>query len=415
MSRIAYLDIIGGISGDMILSAMLDIGINREDLERELTKIVPGQFQLIANKTTRGAITATHLDVRLPDESDHRLDWQDFDNCIETSGLPDHDLDLIRTIFHCLRAAEAEAHNAPEGNTHLHELGSLDTLIDIAGAIIGLRLLGVKSLHASPIPASTGMSASSHGKVASFAPATMAIIKKHQIPVRVSAINPPAGESVTPTGASIIASLAEFNPTTMTVEMFGYGAGTRNTDTPPNVVGLWIGESNDKSSLVERAAANIGVETQSDVMLIETNLDDMTGEETAYAMQMMFDVGAIDVWTTPIQMKKSRPGVILSAIANQQDLALVSNAFFNHTSTLGIRIRQLERLVADREICSVQTEYGPIRVKLRKINGTVTQIAPEYDDCANAATKLGMPIREIEEAARTAFNQTQNPNQHHGD
>ena len=415
MPRIAYLDIIGGISGDMLMSAMLDAGVSRRDLERELTKIVPRPFQLIANKTTRGAITATHLDVRLPDESAHRLDWQDFENCIETSKLPDQDLDKIRAIFHCLRTAEAEAHNAPEANTHLHELGSLDTLIDIAGAVIGLRLLGVESLHASSIPASTGMSASSHGKTASFAPATMAIIKKHQIPVRVSATNPPAGESITPTGASIVASLAEFNPTTMTLETVGYGAGTRNTDTPPNVVGLWIGGSNDKGSLVERTAANIGVETQSDVMLIETNLDDMTGEELAYGMKMLFDVGAIDVWATPIQMKKSRPGVILSAIANQQDLTRVSSAFFKHTSTLGIRIRQLDRLVADREICSVQTEYGPIRVKLRKVNGTVTQIAPEYDDCANAATNYGVPISEIAEAARTAFNQTKSPNQHHGD
>ena len=415
MPRIAYLDIIGGISGDMLLSAMIDIGISREELERELAKIVPGPFEIIANKTTRGAVAATHLDVRLPDESDHHLDWDDFDNCIETSKLPDRDLDRIRAIFRCLRAAEAEAHNAPDGNTHLHELGSLDTLIDIAGAVIGLRLLGVESLHASPLPASTGMSASSHGKGASLAPATMAIIKKHQIPVRVSVINPPAGESITPTGASIVASLAEFDPATMTVEMVGYGAGTRNTDAPPNVVGLWIGESNDKGSLVKRAAENIGVETQSDVVLIETNLDDMTGEELAYAMQMLFDVGAIDVWTTPIQMKKSRPGIILSAIANQQDLARVSDAFFKHTSTLGVRIRQLDRLVADREIYTVQTEYGPIRVKLRKINGVVTQVAPEYDDCADAAASSGIPIREIAEAARTAFNQAKAPNQHHGD
>ena len=406
MTRAAYLDIIGGISGDMLLAAMLDAGLDKELLEQELTRIVPNHFQLITTKTTRGAIKATHIEVNLGNDSARRLNWNDFNRSIETSDLPETDLAKIRTIFDHLQNAEAQAHHASPGSTHLHELGTFDTLIDIAGAVIGLRLLNIDSLHASPLPASTGMSSSSHGKNASIAPATMAIIKNHQIPVRISATHPPAGESITPTGAAIIASLAQFTPSNMTIETVGYGAGTRNSDSPPNVVGIWLGQSTDQTASIEQTAANIGLKHQSDVVLIETNLDDMTGEEIGHAIQVLFNNGALDVWTTPIQMKKNRPGVTLSAIASKGDLGSISAAFFTHTSTLGVRVRQLDRLVADRETIKVETEYGPIRVKLRKIDGKVTQIAPEYDDCARIASSLDLPIGRISDTAKQAASES---------
>lgn len=406
MTRAAYLDIIGGISGDMLLAAMLDAGLDKELLEQELTRIVPGHFQLIATKTTRGAIKATHLEVDLGNDDDRRLNWRDFNRSIDNSDLPELDLAKIRTIFDCLQNAEAQAHNASPGSTHLHELGTFDTLIDIAGAVIGLRLLNIHSLHASPLPASTGMSSSSHGKNASIAPATVSIIKDHQIPIRISSSNPPAGESITPTGAAIIASLAQFTPSSMTIETVGYGAGTRNSETPPNVLGLWLGQSTDETASIQQTAANIGLKHQSNVVLIETNLDDMTGEELGHATQVLFNDGALDVWTTPIQMKKSRPGVTLSAIASKDDLGSISAAFFTHTSTLGVRVRQLDRLVADRETIKVETEYGPIRVKLRKIDGKITQIAPEYDDCARIASSLDLPIGRISDTAKQAASES---------
>lgn len=401
MPDIAYLDIIGGVSGDMLISAMLDAGLDKAELESELAKIVPGQFHLGATNTTRGSISATHLDVILGDDAGKRMGWQEFEDCIDASNLPDHDCSKIRSAFECLRVAEAEAHNTPEGNSHLHELGTLDTLIDIAGAVIGLRILGIDTLHASSLPASTGMSSSSHGKNASIAPATMAIIQNAGIPLRVSGHNQPAGESVTPTGAAIVATLAKFSPTNMSIETIGYGAGTRNTDTPPNVLGLWLGQSVGESPLGE-TAKHIGVNVQSDVFLIETNIDDMTGEEIGHAMQVLFDTGALDVWTTPIQMKKSRPGTTLSVIAAQNNLGPIATVFFTQTSTLGVRARQLERLVADRQGVQVETEYGPVKVKLRKIGDQVTQIAPEYDDCAKIATELGVPISQIMQSAKSA-------------
>ena len=400
MPRIAYLDIIGGISGDMLLAAMLDVGLDSNELERKLAKVVPVPFKLSLNKTTRGAVSATHVDVISECGGCQPLEWRDFDRCIDGSTLDEPDLTKIRAVFKCLREAEAEAHHSPEGTTHLHELGTLDTLIDIAGAVVGLRMLGVERLHASPLPNSIGMSSSSHGRGPSIAPATMSIIKNANLPVHIGAAHPPVGESITPTGAAIVATLATFEVSNMTIDSVGYGAGTRNSDIPPNVIGLWLGQSADKPSILERTAEDLGVMAQTDVFLIEANLDDMSGEEVGHAMQALFDVGALDVWTSPIQMKKSRPAVILSAIVKESDLNLVASTFFAQTSTLGVRLRGLERLVAERRVITVATEYGDVRVKLRRIGGVVTQIAPEYDDCAKLASNHGVSLRHVMDTAK---------------
>ncbi len=402
MARIAYLDIIGGISGDMFISAMLDAGLTLPSFRDELKKILPHPFSISPRKTTRGAISATHINIDFAHADPKRLNWHDFEAAIAQSGLPAADKSKIRAVFDCLKEAESEAHHAPVGTSHLHELGSLDTLIDIAGAVIGLRLLGVENLYISSLPASVGMSASSHGKGASIAPATMSIIKKAQLPVRVSGPIQPAGESITPTGAAIVATLASTRPRQMNIETVGYGAGTRDTDTPPNVVGLWLGEATNDHPALTDTTASMGVEHQSDVFLIETNLDDMTGEELGYAMQSLFEHGALDVWTSPIQMKKSRPGVILSAIVQDRNLQRVALAYLTQTSTFGIRVRRLERLVADREVVQVQTEFGEIRVKLRRVDGVVTQVAPEYDDCARVASETGVSLRHVMDVARMA-------------
>ena len=405
MKRIAYLDIIGGISGDMLIAAMLDAGLPPDTFHRELREIVPSDFQIEVNKTSRGSIGATHVDFPASDGSDQRMGWSDFDDCIRRSQLPDADNRKIRAIFECLKRAEAESHREAAGNTHLHELGTIDTLIDIAGAVIGLRMLEVETLHASPFPASTGMSSSSHGKGASFAPATMAIIQESKIPVRVSAMNPPVGESITPTGAAIVATLAIFKPATMRIGSVGYGAGTRDSDTPPNVVGLWLGEAINQVHDLSETAESVGAQLQTDTVLIETNLDDMTGEELGFATQTLFDLGALDVWITPIQMKKSRPGSMLSAICRRQDLDQITRGFFTHTTTLGVRIRQLDRVIAQRETVEVKTPYGPIRVKIRLLGSVAARVAPEYDDCAAIATEQGVPLGEVFDAAKTAASQ----------
>lgn len=402
MKRIAYLDIIGGVSGDMLIAAMLDTGLPLDPFRRELRKIVPVDFEIQVNKTTRGSIEATHVQFLGSKGGYERMGWRDFDECIQNSELPDQDIEKIRSIFECLKRSEAQAHGKSAGTTHLHELGTIDTLIDIAGAVVGLRMLEVESLHASPFPASTGMSSSSHGKGASFAPATMAIIQESAVPVRISGSQLPAGESVTPTGAAIVATLASFKPATMRIGSVGYGAGTRDSDTPPNVVGLWLGEADEKTSELRETADLVGVELQTNTVLIETNLDDMTGEELGFATQSLLEMGALDVWTTPIQMKKSRPAVTLSAICKKQDIDKITNGIFAHTTTLGVRVRQLDRLIARRETTHVSTAYGSVRVKLRLIGGKITQVAPEYDDCARLATQHSVPLRQIFDAAEFA-------------
>ena len=252
------------------------------------------------------------------------------------------------------------------------------------------------------------MSSSSHGKGASIAPATMSIIKSNNLPVRISCANLPVGESITPTGAAIVATLARFSPANILIENIGYGAGTRNTDTPPNVVGLWLGKSPKQLESNNKTADDLGLVHQSDFVIIETNIDDMTGEQLGYATEMLFENGAVDVWTTPIQMKKSRPAVILSAIVNQSKLTQIATTFFKHTSTLGIRVRQLNRMIAHRDIVTAETRYGTVRVKRRKIDGIITQIAPEYDDCARIASELGIPIQEVMDAAKQAASSVPN-------
>ena len=402
MSRIAYLDIIGGISGDMFLAAMVDAGLSRDSLASELAKIVPPGFHIATRSVSRGAIRATHANIELTGDANRHVGWQDFDDAIENSSLPTGDLGKISAIFDRLKIGEAQAHGENAGATHLHELGSMDTLIDIAGVVVGLRILGVDQLHASPFPASIGMSSSSHGKGASFAPATMAIIQESKIPVRVSGTNPPVGESITPTGAAIVATLASFKPSNMLVDTVGYGAGTRASDTPPNVVGLWLGQALRQTHGIEEVAKSVGVELQTDTVLIETNLDDMTGEELGFATQKLFDLGALDVWVTPIQMKKSRPGNMLSTICRSQDLNEIAQGLFDSTSTLGIRVRQLDRIVAQRETVLVETRYGPIPVKARRLNGEITHLSPEYDDCARIAYRHGVSLRQVFEAANSA-------------
>ena len=399
MARIGYLDIIGGVSGDMLISAMLDAGLQLQDLNSELTKIVPDDFEIQPRKTSRGAIDATHVDVLFSGPDSQRMGWDDFYACIDRSRLPQSDNERIRSIFECLQNAEIRAHGDASAANHLHELGSLDTLVDIAGAVVGLRLLNVQSLHSSPLPVSTGTSSSSHGVGASFAPATMAIIQNAGIPARVSGGLQPSGECVTPTGAAIVATLSSFRPANMRIQTIGYGAGTRESEIPPNVVGFWIGDLVDDAAGLDQTAEAIGVEVQSDTVKIETNLDDVTGEELGFAMQRLFADGALDVWITPIQMKKSRPAFVLSAICRRSDLNQVASAFFRDTPTLGLRVRPLDRLVVQREIVDVSTEYGSIPVKLRRRGGEVTHASPEYDDCASIAERFDVPFSQVVDAA----------------
>lgn len=396
MPRIAYLDIIGGISGDMLLAAIIDAGVPQDKLKSELAKVISDRFQILVTKAKRGSITATHVDIReVSDSTASRWGWEDFRHAYENSTLPKTECDAIASIFSCLKQAEAEAHGANAGSTHLHELGTLDTIADVAGAVIGLRLLGVEKVYSSPLPASIGISSSSHGISASIAPATMSIIRNRNIPMRVSGNSQPSGESITPTGAATVASIANFQPIQMRIDSVGYGAGSRNSDNPPNVLGLWVGDSTHSEPVINNVAQKTGTLIDSNTALIETNLDDMTGEQLGHAMNHLLDVGAIDVWMTPIQMKKSRPGVVLSVLLHRRDMHEIASIIFNETTTLGLRMRHIERLVAERDILTVATRFGDVRVKVKKLQGKIMQVSPEYEDCARISSETGLSLINI--------------------
>ena len=405
MTRIAYLDVIGGISGDMLLAAILDAGVSETQLAGELSALIPEEFELRSTKTTRGSITATHVDVIAKESSP--WNWDGFRSVYEDGQMKHAERDAVESVFDCLRQAESKAHGGEEP-THLHELGTVDTLVDVIGAVVGMRLLGIDSLHCSSLPGSVGVSSSSHGVSASFAPATMEIIRHNRIPIRASGSLQPVGEAVTPTGAAIIASLAQFNPVEMTIEKVGYGAGTRQSHEPPNVLGLWVGEAVDPETKLKELASDVGVTAESNTVLLETNLDDMTGEELGHVVGRIMDFGALDAWFTPIQMKKNRPGITLSALIRKTDLNRISSLIFEETTTLGVRIRGVDRLVADRETILVPTRFGPVAVKVKKLHGRIVSASPEYEECQKIASEFGMSLRDVmssvEAQARATLN-----------
>ncbi len=385
---------IGGVSGDMLLGALVDAGLTLDQLRAELDKLGSGDFELSSSKVKRCGIDATLIGVELTDSGKRIRDWTEFEGVIDNSALDPQVKATAREVFDLLATAESAAHGVTKEETHLHELGTVDTLVDIIGVIAGLQLLGIEKLHASPFPLSAGTSRSSHGIMAATAAATSEIYRITKAPVRAGGSYGPAGEAVTPTGAALVTTIASFEPISFVPEINAYGAGNRDPEQHPNVVGLWTGES-------ESTAAN-GLELDTDLRLLETNIDDMTGEAIGYVQERLMEAGALDAWVTPIQMKKGRPGVLLSVLcrpAQEDRLALL---VMRETSTLGVRRRAAERYVADREFLKVSVHGSEITVKIKRLDGNVAGIHPEYENCREVAMRTGLPLRDIVEAATEA-------------
>lgn len=379
----------------MLISALLDAGLQIEDLERELALLPVGGFEISASKTRRGGIEATLLDVKLTAEGERHRDWQQFESAIRDSGLPDADKTTALKVFDLLADAESTAHGAPKEHVHLHELGTIDTLMDVAGVIAGLRLMGIERVHASPFPLSSGTSRSSHGVMAATAAATAAIYRQAGAPVKAGGQFGPRGEAVTPTGAALLATIATFNPVSFVPEVTGHGAGARDPEDYPNVVGLWIGEATESPSA---EAENDGLKSEGGLWKLETNIDDMTPEALAHAQSRLLEAGALDVWLTPALMKKGRPATELSALVRGDDRSL-AESILRETSTLGVRRMPVERYVADREIISVSTPFSDVRVKIKRIGGAVAGTHPEFEDCQAIARERGVSLREVTESA----------------
>ncbi|MGQ9553379.1 MAG: nickel pincer cofactor biosynthesis protein LarC [Anaerolineae bacterium] len=384
--KIGYLDCISGISGDMVLGALLDVGLPLNDLTSELNKLGLDSWAIEPVKVTKSGLSATLANVRADEEHHHRH-YPDIVRLIENSGIAIKAREMSLRIFCRLGEAEARVHGVPLDDVHFHEVGAVDSIVDIVGTCVGLTMLGIESVHGSPLPWTRGAVKTAHGFLPVPAPATVELMRGWPVyPLDLE------GELVTPTGAAILSALATPGLPAMTVTGVGYGAGQKNLEGRANVLRLVIGD-------------HPGQLDSDSVLEVETNLDDMNPEWLPQAMTEVMAAGALDVYLTPLTMKKGRPAFKLSALCEEQALNQVAEAVFRHTTSLGVRYQRLQRLKLRREWQAVATPWGPVRIKLAYLGDRRINAAPEYEDCLRLAEASGQPLKEIYAAALDCWRQ----------
>jgi uncharacterized protein (TIGR00299 family) protein len=377
--RVAYLDCVGGLAGDMLLAALLDAGASRERLDGVPRALGLEGVTIVADRVERHGVGALHVRVEIADESEHRQ-YAALRGIVERAELPERARG--RSLAALARLAEVEAgiHGVAVDDVHFHELGGVDTLVDVCGAFLLLDDLAVERVSCSPLPFARGLTRAAHGVLPLPAPATLGLLEGAPL-VGVET----EAELVTPTGAAIAATAVEewgaLPP--LTLERVGYGAGTADFADRPNVVRVVLG------------TASAPAPTKGSVVLLETNLDDLSPELVPDAAERCFAAGALDVWTVPAQMKKGRPGLVLSALARPSAEADVARALLEETTALGVRVHRLERYELEREERIVELEGGTVRVKVGLLEGRVVNLAPEHDDCAVLARSTGRAVKSI--------------------
>lgn len=381
--RIAYFDCFNGAAGDMILGALVDAGLGADGLREELAKLRLDDFALEIGKTKKQGFAATQVVVKTTAPASHRH-LRHIVEILDRAALSDTVRDRAKKVFRRLAEAEAAVHNTQIESVHFHEVGAVDAIVDVVGTVAGLERLGVQRIECSPVPVGSGTVTSDHGVLPVPAPATAALLRG----VPLAASDEP-GELTTPTAAALLSTLVERfgSLPAMTVSSVGYGAGTREGKTRPNLLRVLIGDA---------AAAPQGDE----VTILEANIDDSTGQAVAYACERLLAEGALDVSTTAIQMKKSRPGVRISVIATPASADKLEEVLFAETTTFGVRRTTCRRATLERSLEPVQTCYGVIRMKVGRRGGRVVIASPEYEDCAAAARAKRVPLREVMSEAR---------------
>ncbi len=432
--RIAYLDCFSGISGDMFLGALIDAGVPREIFEKAVEALGVGA-NLEISRVNRSGITATKLDVIVdgdrnhPEtsrtgmsdphkhshlgpheqsqkhshgsarrEHGHSHDHQHGRGLVEIreiigkARLSESAKKTAIAIFEILGAAEAKIHNVPIQKIHFHEVGAVDALVDITCAAVGAEAWGVDEIVCSPLNVGGGMVHCAHGTFPVPAPATVELLKG--APVYSSGIE---AELVTPTGAAIVSTLANrFGPfPEMKIEKAGYGAGTRDFSGHANVLRITIGEAQPGSDKNVRATQAL----QETISVLEANLDDLNPQVFGYVMDRLLEAGALDVFGTPVQMKKNRPGTLLTVLAKPQDTNNLTQIIFAETTTLGVRRREEQRQALNRKWQTVGTKFGDVRMKVASMNGSVTSYAPEYEDCRRIAAEQRVPLKTVMQEA----------------
>ena len=388
-----YFDCFAGASGDMILGALIAAGVEPEAFKQQLSLLGVSGYTIDFETVDRSGISATYARVQTPHEHAHRH-LSDILKIIYSSRLSDSIKDRAAKIFARLAEAEARVHNEPVEQVHFHEVGAVDAIIDVVGAAIGFELLGIERFVASPLHVGSGTVDMDHGRYPVPPPAVAELLKG--VPFYSTDI---IGELVTPTGAAIITTVcAGYGPIPqLSLERAGYGAGTREYKKFPNALRVLIGEEEASLTAKSRQSAD------ERLWMIETNMDDISPQILGHVMDRAFELGALDCYFTSVQMKKNRPGVLLSVLCREEQRAPLSELLFSETTTLGVRAYEVERRALERRIVTVETQYGPIDVKVAQLNGHIIKEMPEYEQCRQAARKANVPLRIVEEAARIAF------------
>jgi uncharacterized protein (TIGR00299 family) protein len=397
-----YFDCFAGASGNMILGALIALGIDKKELIKQLQLLDIADFDIEFSKVDRSGIYATHAEVKFQEEKKHRH-LSDIEKIIKKSGLSKTVKNRSIDIFENLAIAEAKVHGIQVNKVHFHEVGAMDAIIDVVGACIGFEILEIEKFICSKIHVGSGFAKMAHGKFPVPPPAVAELLK--EIPIYSTEI---AGELITPTGAAIISTVCdEFGKIPeMRVENIAYGAGTREYKDFPNVLRLMIGEKSQPSA-VSRQPYNSEKQRTAEngqLTIIETNIDDISPQILGFVMEKALELGALDCWFTAIQMKKNRPATMVSILCENDKREIFTELLYTETSTLGVRIKNVERNCLPREILEVKTEFGEIDVKIAKFNGKIVNAKPEYEFLRKIALKTNLSLREVEEKVLEQIN-----------
>ena len=384
-ARTAFFDCFSGASGDMILAALLGAGLDLDLLRGELAKLPLQGFRLESRQVVRQGMAGTQVRVEAHGSVAPERRLADIVGLLEGSSLSEWVRSRAVAVFERLATADAAVHGIGSDQVHFHEVGAVDAIVDVVGSVAALDLLGIERVHASALPLARGMVTTSHGALPLPAPATLALIARARAPTRPVDLD---AELVTPTGAAILTTLAEFSQPAMSIEGLGVGFGARELPWP-NILRVWIGVTSDSD-----------LET-GDAVLIETNLDDCSPEQAGFAMERLFEAGALDAFFTPVYMKKNRPAIVLSVLATPAQADTLARTILRETTSLGVRFRRVQRLMCPRRVETLATAFGPLHVKVKTIDGQ-DAVCPEYEECARVARERKRPIGEVYAAVYAA-------------
>src|SRR5256884_9574524 len=393
VQKIAYLDCYSGISGDMFLGAMLDAGLSLDTLKTSLAALPITGYQLISEPFHDKGIRGLRFDVVMTEQEQPARHLSDIVVLLKTSLLPPRVRDTALAIFQCLAEAEATVHPSTLEEVHFHEVGAIDAIVDITGAAIAIETLGISQLYASPLPLTGGHVKTAHGFLPVPAPATLEILRRVAAPWKPCSAE---GELVTPTGAALLATLARFETPAIAIDRVGYGFGQKSFPWP-NCLRLCLGQAQGLPGIATDSAESAGTDW---VMVIESNIDNMTGELLGGLMDRLLAAGALDVSYTPMQMKKNRPAVLLTIICRVDEGSAMAELLLSESSTLGVRITQVQRLKAQRLLERIDTPVGPISMKVKRLGKHVINATPEYEECQRIALEKGLPLEDVYAIAR---------------